>query len=128
MLEADIERQLTLESYGYRFLRINRFNLGSDPVQTLSDRLSGMVEQLSDDGSIAEVKHMQTIAGGLVSKELKSCSKCGAIKPLNDFFDQALNNGQGTVGRVCVSCKKAKNYSSGSKSRGRRSWRRRGWG
>lgn len=128
MLEADIERQLTLESYGYRFLRINRFNLGSDPVQTLSDRLSGMVEQLSDDGSIAEVKHMQTIAGGLVSKELKSCSKCGAIKPLNDFFDQALNNGQGTVGRVCVSCKKAKNSNSGSKSRGRRSWRRRGWG
>ena len=40
LVEADVERQLTLESYGYRFLRINRFNLGSDPVQTLSMRLS----------------------------------------------------------------------------------------
>jgi AAA domain len=125
MLESDIERQLTLESYGYRFLRINRFNLGSDPIQTLSDRLSGMVEQLSDDGSIAEVEQMQAMAGGLVSKELKPCSKCGAIKPLNDFYDKALNNGSGAVGRVCLNCKQAKNYRSSSNSRGGRSWRRR---
>ena len=31
MLQSDIERQLTLESYGYRFLRVNRFNLGKRP-------------------------------------------------------------------------------------------------
>lgn len=37
--EADVERRLTLECYGYRFLRLNRFNLGSDPVTKLSARL-----------------------------------------------------------------------------------------
>ncbi len=31
MLEADIERQLTLESYGYRFLRVNRIQLRQGP-------------------------------------------------------------------------------------------------
>ncbi|ARJ65650.1 hypothetical protein WV31_08270 [Magnetospirillum sp. ME-1] len=36
----DIERQMIIESYGYKFLRINRFNLGADPAQTLSRRLS----------------------------------------------------------------------------------------
>jgi hypothetical protein len=37
--EADVERRLTLESYGYRFLRLNRFNLGTDPVAKPSERL-----------------------------------------------------------------------------------------
>jgi len=42
--DSDVERQLTLESYGYRFLRINRFNLGADPVATLDERLAKLVE------------------------------------------------------------------------------------
>ena len=37
--ESDIEREKILESYGYRMLRVNRFNLGKDPVATLSQRL-----------------------------------------------------------------------------------------
>src|SRR5712692_6086425 len=40
----DIERQMVLESYGYKFLRINRFNLGNDPVVVLSDRLYALIE------------------------------------------------------------------------------------
>ena len=39
----DIERQKVLEGYGYRFLRINRFNLGRDPVRTLDERLTNLV-------------------------------------------------------------------------------------
>jgi very-short-patch-repair endonuclease len=43
MTAADIERQTILESYGYKFLRVNRFNIGADPVQSLSDRLERLV-------------------------------------------------------------------------------------
>ena len=66
LLEADVERQLTLESYGYRFLRINRFNLGKDPVQTLSDRLTRLVEKLYNDNEVIAVEEVQAMAGGKI--------------------------------------------------------------
>jgi very-short-patch-repair endonuclease len=129
LLEADVERQLTLESYGYRFLRINRFNLGKDPVLTLSDRLARLVEKLTDHNEVFAVEEVQVMAGGLASKELKECTRCSAIKPLQDFFDPTLNSGAGSNGRVCMACKttdaatKAAKPSTGR--RGRRGYRRR---
>ena len=42
-------RQKVLESYGYKFLRINRFNLGEDPIATFFDaRLRRMTDTKSD--------------------------------------------------------------------------------
>jgi hypothetical protein len=43
-LEYDIQRQLELESFGYGFLRINKFSLqprqkGETPVAVLNERL-----------------------------------------------------------------------------------------
>lgn len=38
--ESDIERERILESYGFPFLRFNRFNLGKDPVETVSHKLN----------------------------------------------------------------------------------------
>lgn len=130
LLEADVERQLTLESYGYRFLRINRFNLGKDPVQTLSDRLERLVEKLSDDNEVIAVEEVQAMAGGLASKELKECTRCSSIKPLRDFFDPTLNGGAGSNGRVCMACKKTDAATKAAKPspsgrRGRRGYRRR---
>ena len=43
--EGDIERQLILESYGFPFLRFNRFNLGLSPVDTISEKLEGFFLQ-----------------------------------------------------------------------------------
>lgn len=37
--EGDVYRQKVLESYGYNFLRINKFNVGNDPIATLNERL-----------------------------------------------------------------------------------------
>jgi len=37
--EADIEREKTLEAYGFPFLRLNRFNLGKEPSKTISKKL-----------------------------------------------------------------------------------------
>jgi very-short-patch-repair endonuclease len=132
LLEADIERQLTLESYGYRFLRINRFNLGKDPVHTLSDRLSRLVEALYDENEVNAVDEMQALAGGLASKELKECTRCASIKPLAAFFDQTLKNGAGATGRVCMTCKNAAAVAkaarapyTGWRGRGRGGYRRR---
>lgn len=43
--EQDVYRQKVLESYGYNFLRINRFNVGKDPVETLDQRLAALVKK-----------------------------------------------------------------------------------
>lgn len=105
LLEADVERQLTLESYGYRFLRINRFNLGTDPVTTLSERLMHLIEVASGEPSSAAVEQVQQQAAGLASKELKPCSRCGKIRELSAFLDPQLKGGAGGYGRVCMTCK-----------------------
>jgi hypothetical protein len=124
MLESDIERQLTLESYGYRFLRVNRFNLGKDPVQTLSDRLGRLVDQLAVDNGIDAVEHVKKDAAGLANRDSKQCSRCAEIKPQEAFFDRSLRDGQGAHGRICMTCKavEASNRHSATPSR-RRRWR-----
>jgi len=43
----DIYRQKILEGYGYKFLRINKFNIGKDPVEILNQRLGNIVKKKS---------------------------------------------------------------------------------
>jgi len=43
--DDDIYRQKILEGYGYKFLRINKFNIGKDPVEILNQRLENIVKK-----------------------------------------------------------------------------------
>lgn len=130
--EADIERQLTLESYGYRFLRINRFNQGADPIATLSQRLRDMVELATDNSVSVSVTQVQEVAAGLAANSLKSCTRCGMIREKEQFFDHSLKGGSGGYGRICLDCKgrdaaaksDAKLIAKGA-ARGRSTYRRR---
>ncbi len=45
MKDDDIYRQKVLEGYGYKFLRINRFNIGDAPIETLDNRLQNLVKK-----------------------------------------------------------------------------------
>ncbi len=52
----DIYAYKLLEGYGYRFLRLNKFSVGSDPAQTLDKYLSEMIKTPSwpsDNGFVA---------------------------------------------------------------------------
>jgi very-short-patch-repair endonuclease len=42
---ADVYRQKVLEGYGYKFLRLNRFNLGKEPVKELDGLLANVVKK-----------------------------------------------------------------------------------
>jgi very-short-patch-repair endonuclease len=103
--DSDVERQLTLESYGYRFLRINRFNLGADPVATLDERLAKLVELATGEQGSKLLDRLRAQAKGIASKEMKECSRCKNIRPLKAFYDRALKGGEGGHGRVCLVCK-----------------------
>ena len=102
----DVERQFVLESYGYRFLRVNRFNLGQDPVVTLDARLREVVDLSDAQGAEAcTVTKIKAQAQALEDKEAKLCPKCREVKDLEGFFDPNLGGGMGGHGRICVSCK-----------------------
>ena len=103
----DIERQMTLESYGYKFLRVNRFNLGADPVIALSDRLSKLIDSEQNgktDNTVVGWIHKD--AKALADGKMKYCGKCEQTKPLKAFSDNTLKDGKGGYGRYCVACKR----------------------
>jgi very-short-patch-repair endonuclease len=105
LTEADVERQKTLESYGYKFLRLNRFNIGENPVANLSTRMEKLI-----DGAQVLARAISIDAIGATVKALqdgsqKVCSKCEKLRDKSQFFDKLLANGTGGYGRVCMPCK-----------------------
>ena len=121
---SDIERQFIIESYGYKFLRLNRFNLGDDPITTLSARLYQLVEDASKKKPLRSLDQIMAHTEDLASGESKVCTKCANIFPLEKFFDPELAKGTGAHGRVCMTCKSdSKPTFTGGRSKQR--WSRR---
>jgi very-short-patch-repair endonuclease len=126
----DVERQKVLEGYGYRFLRINRFNVGRDPVRTLDERLLRLASEALQDvqphGMVGEVNET---AEAIITGEKKVCTTCGEVRAMDDFRDAATRSG---MGRKCRHCKEeearanAQNAADRAVHRtGRGRWRRR---
>ncbi len=101
--DEDIYREKVLEGYGYKFLRINRFNVGPDPVQTLDDRIVLLLKPTKRNHEIVDGIH-ETIEG-LSEGGMKECPKCKEIRRLEDFMDSSLISG---IGRICKECKGTK--------------------
>jgi hypothetical protein len=107
MTASDVERQKVLESYGYKFLRINRFNIGDDPVATLSHRLDKLVSTADVRVRAVALDAISSTVEALQNKTAKECSKCNTVKDLHAFFDRNLAGGKGSHGRICLTCKNA---------------------
>ncbi len=101
----DIEQQFILESYGYTFIRLNRFNLGEDPVQALSERLFALVDAARHVAHAAVVTDIHSGIKKLDDGSAKICRRCQEIKNKEAFFDQTLSAGQGGYGHICIVCK-----------------------
>ena len=105
--EEDVYRMHVLESYGYEFIRLHRFNTTTEPVQYINNR----IEELINGSMIANsAGHdidaiIRGQANGLFSGELKECQSCGNVIPISEFKDSTLRSG---IGRVCKNCKDKK--------------------
>ncbi len=122
--EEDIERECILESYGYKMLRINRFNIGKDPVSMLDHELKTLFGELSEKDKGHEVViNMQAATNenitGLENGTHKKCSLCDLVKPKTDFYDKTLRT---KYGRNCIACK-----GQGKKRTSSRRWKRRSY-
>lgn len=120
----DIERQMVIESYGYKFLRINRFNIGDDPINELSNRLVELVKDaVSSDESSELISSIIDDAESIGDGSKKKCSRCEEIHDIDSFWDNSLKGGQGAYGRVCLICKASVSPGkSKRRSRSRRRW------
>jgi very-short-patch-repair endonuclease len=96
----DVYRQKVLEGYGYRFLRINRFNVGKNPIQTLNQRLFDLLGKEGRHNSAIESIH--SAIEGLQNGELKECPKCKELRPVTDFENESLASG---YSRFCAACR-----------------------
>ena len=102
--ESDIERERILESYGYKTIRINKFNAGEDPINTLNERLIESLDAFNDSGDrlIKTVLVDTAIAHvGLQDGSIRHCKKCDQNKPLEKFVDPKLKSG---IRRYCSDC------------------------
>ena len=98
--DGDVYRQKVLESYGYKFLRINKFNAGTNPVEKLDQRLTALVK-IEPRVNPLMFKIHETIEN-LQSGDLKECPKCKEVRTIEEFKDSSLSSG---MGRFCRSCK-----------------------
>ena len=77
----DLEREKVLESFGVQMIRLNKFNLGKDPVATidglLRERLDGMMNGGQPHDFVKSVtKKTNEIEEGLKTGDYKRCKKC----------------------------------------------------
>lgn len=110
--EGDVYRQKVLESYGYKFIRINKFNSGSNPVQTLNDRLMLAIKPEPKQNPL--MSKIYSNIEDLQSGDMKECPKCKDVKAISEFKDDSLVKG---VGRFCQSCKGMSSSSARSQSK-----------
>ncbi|MCP3684056.1 MAG: hypothetical protein GY861_15350 [bacterium] len=101
--EEDVYREKVLISYGYKFLRINKFNVGKNPIDTLDHRIDSLLSQRSANTEFLDGIHetIESIQNGAV----RQCPKCKENRDLDDFKDDTLISGWG---KICNPCKKEK--------------------
>ena len=111
MSDGDVYRQKVLESYGYKFLRINKFNAGANPVETLDKRLKDFTKP--EPKINPWLTKIHTTIEDIQSGDLKECPKCKQLRDFEDFKDSSLSRG---VGRICMHCKGTSSSSGSGRS------------
>ena len=105
LTEADVEREHILESYGYKTIRLNKFNTGEDPVETVGYMVQHLLDEFEDPGDALIKKVLIDTAAahnGLISGDYKICRKCDQNKPKSDFANPGTTSG---YQRFCKNCR-----------------------
>ena len=97
---AHYEREKALETYGYNFIRLNKFNTSDDPIKFLDKKLKEVFSK-KEKLNLSQYKILESVTKSKQGEE-KFCERCNEQKSLNEFKDKTLRTG---IGVVCRSCK-----------------------
>ena len=104
MRAEDVERDHILESYGYPTIRLNKFNTGENPIETINDLIEEVLKNFEDPGD-AFTKEVITGTAlaheGLQNKTFKHCKKCEQNKPISKFENPNRVTGYNLYCNVC---------------------------
>src|SRR3989338_5849165 len=104
--DSDVYRQKVLERYCYKFLRINKFNSGENPIASFDDRIGRLLKNSENANSL--LVNIHGTIEGLQNGDMRECPKCKEVKSVKDFKDTSLITG---YGRFCNECKNLKTYN-----------------
>jgi superfamily I DNA and/or RNA helicase len=93
------EREKALETYGYNFIRLNKFNTTDDPVKFLDKKLKEVFSK-KEKLNLSQYKILESVTKSKLGEE-KFCERCNEQKSLNEFKDRTLRTGVGVVCRTC---------------------------
>jgi len=97
--DEDRNRQYILESYGYKFLRLDKFKLwGKDPIDLISKELYELTSDCLLQVIPRSINDQKNQAAGLSSKKMKTCTRCKKIKNISSFESHRS--------RICKFCKR----------------------
>ena len=104
---GDLEREKVLESFGVPMIRLNRFNVGKDPVATIDALLRERLEGLLNGSGLHDIVAKAAEKAGEIEEGLKTggykrCKKCDRDLPIEMFHDNSAKSG---LGRFCRDCK-----------------------
>lgn len=102
----DVERERILESFGVPMIRLNRFNLGDDPVSTIDGLLRKQLDGMLNGGGPHDLVtrlngKVNAIEEGLKSGDYKRCSKCDRDLSIEMFRNNKTKSG---IRRYCCDC------------------------
>jgi hypothetical protein len=108
LTSADLEREKVLESFGVPMIRLNRFNLGKDPIATidalLRKRLEATLNHHEPHELVSDVaEEAAVVEEGLKTGDYKRCSKCDRDLPVATFRVPGTKTG---LARHCRDCRR----------------------
>lgn len=119
--ENDIYMEKVLESYWYKFIRLNEFSLWKDKIDTLNQKMKMLIwekvekkseeeieAQDNEESEWAILEDMQIIMKWLEDWTFKICDKCGEVKEIEKFKDNTLKS---WYWRQCIDCKLSKRWN-----------------
>lgn len=130
--ENDIYMEKVLESYWYKFIRLNEFSLWKDKIDTLNQKMKMLIwekvekkseeeleVQTDEENDWAILEDMQIVMKWLEDWTFKICDKCGEVKEIEKFKDNTLKS---WYWRQCLDCKLGKRWNMRRRIVNSRDW------
>lgn len=102
---SDVEREHILESYGCKMIRLNKFNVGRNPIQTIDDKITKVLLEFCETGDNLIKDRLldpSRDSDGVLLGTYRFCQKCNETKCRTKFHRLGITDGLANYCNDCV--------------------------